>query len=287
MWNRDYFERVVVPLLDVPPDGAVLDVGTGFGALAFLLQSVRSDLFITGVDSEVGLVEEAHFAARSLGLERMQFKVGSAPALPYDDGVFDLVACQTLLTHVPDPRVVVDEMARVLKPGGVLFTAEWTDRARSSIPVDNVLTPSAADAGEIYRLTTMYSDGRRALGRGNDEAGLRAPLFAFDAGLEVVDVRYSDRLWHAIPPYRKPSEEEWAESARGWTTDGVDEEFRMWASENIQAAGGTTLDVARFIQLTENPDIKKAWRGAIDSGRFAVVSTLAMVLTVARKPQRA
>jgi hypothetical protein len=58
----------------------------------------------------------------------------------------------------------------------------------------------------------------------------------------------------------------------------------VWASENIQAAGGTTLDVARFIQLTENPDTKQAWRGAIDSGRFAVVSTLAMVLTIARKP---
>lgn len=35
MWNRDYFERVVVPLLGVGPDGNVLDVGTGLGRWYF------------------------------------------------------------------------------------------------------------------------------------------------------------------------------------------------------------------------------------------------------------
>jgi ubiquinone/menaquinone biosynthesis C-methylase UbiE len=284
LWNRDYFDRVVVPLLDVPADGGVLDVGTGFGAFAFLLHSARPDLFIAGIDTEPGLVGDANLAARSLRLERVRFEVGDAAALPYDEGTFDLVTCQTLLAHVPDARVVVAEMARVLKPGGVLFIAEWTDRSLSAMPVDNVLAPRSADTAEIYRLTKAYSEGRRSLGRGDDEAGLRAALYASSAGLEVEDVRYSDRLWHAIPRYRKPSETEWLESARSWTTDPVDQSVLAWAEENIKAAGGTAADVERYVELTENPSDKEAWRNAMEAGRFAVVSTLAMILTFARKP---
>jgi SAM-dependent methyltransferase len=284
MWNRDYFGRVVVPLLTVPEGGSVLDVGTGFGALAFLLQSARADLAITGIDGESGLVEEAEAAARSLGLDRVRFEIGDATRLSFGEGAFDLVMCQTLLAHVSDPRAVVAEMARVLKPGGTLFAAEWTDRALSALPVDNVLSWDFKEAGEVYRLTKAYSQGRRMLGRGDDEAGLRAALYAFEAGLDVVDVRYNDRLWHAIPPYRKPSEQDWCNSARSWTTDAIDAEYATWVDENIRAAGGTADEARRFVELTENPDKKTAWQGAIEGAVFAVVSTLAMILTVARKP---
>ena len=284
MWNRDYFEGVVVPLLDIRASGNVLDVGTGLGSLVFLLNSVRGDLRVTGVDSEAGLVDEANGAAQALGLDRVRFEVGDAASLPYEDQLFDLVMCQTLLMHVPDPTAVVEEMARVVKPGGTFFAAESTDRALSAIPVDNVLTWTVAGAAETYRLTKTYSEGRRLLGRGDDEAGLRAPLSVRDAGLEVVDVRYSDRLWHAIPPYLKPSEQDWVESARGWTSDPGDDELLAWAAENIEAAGGTQDDVDRYVELTESAENKRRWHEAIEAGHFAVVSTLAMLLTVARKP---
>jgi hypothetical protein len=135
-----------------------------------------------------------------------------------------------------------------------------------------------------YRLTKTYSEGRRLLGRGDDEAGLRAPLYARAAGLEVIDVRYSDRLWHAIPPYVKPSEQDWAESARSWASGLVDNELLAWAAENIEATGGTKDDVDRYVELTESAENKRRWHDAIEAGNFAVVSTLAMILTVARKP---
>src|SRR5215471_14249695 len=106
MWNRDYFEAIVVPLLEVRVNGSALDVGTGLGSLVFLLNSVRADLSITGIDSESGLVDEASSAARALGLDRIRFEVGEATTLPYDDDTFDLVMCQTLLPHVPDPTRV-------------------------------------------------------------------------------------------------------------------------------------------------------------------------------------
>ena len=46
--------------------------------------------------------------------------VGDARRLPIREAVFDMVLCTEMLEHVPEPHVAIDEMRRVLKPGGVL-----------------------------------------------------------------------------------------------------------------------------------------------------------------------
>lgn len=47
--------------------------------------------------------------------------IANAECMPFADGTFDLVICESLLEHVPRPQLIVDEMMRVLKPGGELF----------------------------------------------------------------------------------------------------------------------------------------------------------------------
>jgi SAM-dependent methyltransferase len=49
LWNLDYFEKIVLPLLHLPKDGQVLDVGCGNGGMSFLFSEQRPDLLITGV----------------------------------------------------------------------------------------------------------------------------------------------------------------------------------------------------------------------------------------------
>ena len=77
-WNMDYFERIVLPLLDLPQRGCVLDVGCGNGGISLLLAGLRPDLQITGMDLESKPLEDAaSFAARS-GVTNLRFEQGDA-----------------------------------------------------------------------------------------------------------------------------------------------------------------------------------------------------------------
>ena len=96
--------------LEAPPRRA-LDLGTGTGSAALRLAERFPDAAIVGVDFSGGMVAEAR---RKMPREldgRVSFEQGDAAALPFDDGVFDLVVLANMIPFF-------DELARVLAPGG-------------------------------------------------------------------------------------------------------------------------------------------------------------------------
>ena len=102
-----------------PAPERALDVGTGTGAGALLLAREFPQASVRGVD----MSEEMIRAAQSkVGLDpsgRVAFRVVDAARLPYDDDSFDLVA------HLNMPPFI-DEVARVLRPGGqVVVASSW------------------------------------------------------------------------------------------------------------------------------------------------------------------
>ena len=111
-WNMDYFEKIVLPLMDLPNQAQVLDVGCGNGGIAVLLAEQRPELRITGIDFEQKSIEDARSFAEHNGLKNLRFEQGDAHQLQFDEGVFDGVICQTVLTHVCDAQTVVKEMGK-------------------------------------------------------------------------------------------------------------------------------------------------------------------------------
>lgn len=108
--------------MGIPAGAKVLDVATGTGNVALPL--ARAGYVVTGVDIAPNLLEQAQERAATEGLS-IQFDEGDAEALPYADGSFDAVVTMFGAMFAPRPGLVAKELARVLKPGGLLGMANW------------------------------------------------------------------------------------------------------------------------------------------------------------------
>ncbi|HKU16470.1 MAG TPA: class I SAM-dependent methyltransferase [Steroidobacteraceae bacterium] len=108
-WDDLMFrERVLARLR---PDDAVLDVGAGAGIVAHMNFRHRVRC-VCGVDLDPRVVDNPYLDVAA---------IGSAAALPFADATFDVVFCDNVLEHLPDPLRVFREIHRVLKPGGVFL----------------------------------------------------------------------------------------------------------------------------------------------------------------------
>jgi ubiquinone/menaquinone biosynthesis C-methylase UbiE len=154
----------------LPAGAAVLDLGCGPG---WMWDGGQADfppgLKLTLADISQGMVDEA--LARVQKIERyssVEGQVADASALPFADGSFDAVLACHMLYHVPDPRKALDEIGRVLKPGGI----------------------AAVTTNDSDNLGLMYELGARAFGgTAGDPSGA-----AFDLGTanELMRERFED-----------------------------------------------------------------------------------------------
>lgn len=106
-------------------DGLALDLGTGPGYLTVELARCRPGLRVVGLDLAAHMVEKARRYAAWTQLDgRALWPQGDGHRLPFADGTFDLVFSSFALHHWDDPLRILDEIARVLKPGGRYYIAD-------------------------------------------------------------------------------------------------------------------------------------------------------------------
>jgi ubiquinone/menaquinone biosynthesis C-methylase UbiE len=105
-------------MLDRVPPGAALDAACGTGR--HTAQLVARGHRVVGVDASPEMLAKAR--AR---VPDADFRLGDLRRLPVDAASVDLVVCALALTHVPDLAPAVDELARVLRPGGRLVLSDF------------------------------------------------------------------------------------------------------------------------------------------------------------------
>jgi ubiquinone/menaquinone biosynthesis C-methylase UbiE len=106
--------RRVAALL--PPNAQVLEVAPGPGYFAIELAKL-GDYHITGLDISKTFVEIARHNSESAGV-RVEFRQGSASEMPLDADRFDFVFCRAAFKNFSQPLQALQEIYRVLKPGG-------------------------------------------------------------------------------------------------------------------------------------------------------------------------
>jgi ubiquinone/menaquinone biosynthesis C-methylase UbiE len=121
-------------LADVRPGDGVLDVGCGTGTLALdVARQVGTTGHVCGIDPGAEQIARARATAARRHAP-VDFQVGAIEELPFPDATFDVVLSTLMMHHLPAPlkRRGLDEITRVLKPGGHLVIADFTrkqDRA--------------------------------------------------------------------------------------------------------------------------------------------------------------
>ncbi len=107
----------------------VLDVGCGIGGTSrHLAKRFGEGTQVTGITLSPNQVKRATELAAEQGVPNANFRVMNALEMEFEDDTFDLVwACESG-EHMPDKKAYVDEMVRVLKPGGKIVIATWCQR---------------------------------------------------------------------------------------------------------------------------------------------------------------
>lgn len=106
----------------------VLDIATGTGdVIISFLKNSKNVNFACGMDMSFNMMK---YGAEKL--KKRKFKTewalfrSDANSLPLEDGLFDVVTIAFGIRNMPDPELVLREMARVLKPGGEVFVLEFS-----------------------------------------------------------------------------------------------------------------------------------------------------------------
>ena len=118
----------VVQRIKTQPFISILDIGCGTGTMLSMVIDECKDVKAYGIDFSEKMMEKASALLGS----KVQLTVGDSDSLPWPGGSFDLVVCNSAFHHFPEPVKALNEIRRVLIPGGRIIIADpwWPNPLR-------------------------------------------------------------------------------------------------------------------------------------------------------------
>jgi ubiquinone/menaquinone biosynthesis C-methylase UbiE len=118
-WTRHFVTSQAAVLKD---HGEAVDLGCGAGQLVMELARHAPGLHVTGIDLSQKMLADARQSAQQAFLrDRVDFRLGNVEEIPFPEQSLDLVVSTGSLHHWTDPLKVLNEIDRVLKPGGAFY----------------------------------------------------------------------------------------------------------------------------------------------------------------------
>jgi ubiquinone/menaquinone biosynthesis C-methylase UbiE len=140
--------------------GQVLDVGTGTAQIPVQLCRSAPAVEVLGVDLAEHMLRLGRDNVRAAGLSaRIRLERADAKRLPYPPATFGAVVSNSIVHHIPEPRLVLTEMVRVARGDGLLFVRDLL-RPTSEEELRQLVETYAAGANPHQR--QLFADSLRA-----------------------------------------------------------------------------------------------------------------------------
>ena len=176
-YTRRGAEQVAGFLLPrLSPGMSVLDCGCGPGAITFGLAESVAPGRVVGIDLEPTMIERSRAAAAEQGAPNAEFRVANIYDLPFADAEFDVAFSSAVTEHLSEPTRALEEMRRVVKPGGLaaVINTDWT------FPF---IVP---ECPELSRFFELFEGGFQRIG-GSLNRGRFLRGYMREAGFDVVE----------------------------------------------------------------------------------------------------
>jgi ubiquinone/menaquinone biosynthesis C-methylase UbiE len=175
----------------LPQGGDMLEVAPGPGFVA--IEMAKGGAYrVTGLDVSRTMVELARGNAAQAGVE-VDFRQGNASAMPFAEDSFDLLACSAAFKNFSEPHKALEEMHRVLRPGG---TAVVLDLRRDASMSEIRKYFGAIGLGTVERWMTIAAFRFMLLKRAYSPAQLKTMLADIPfRGKEIRNVDIGVELW--------------------------------------------------------------------------------------------
>jgi SAM-dependent methyltransferase len=184
--------ELLVNRLGLASGASVLDIACGPGTVSRVLaRRVGPAGHVLGADYSEAMIAIARGHDAALGSAPIDYRVAPASSLPAEDSSLDAVTCQQGLQFFPDAQVALDEMARVLRPGGRVAIACWAPIDRCTPwnamhrALGGVLPPERLDvigAPFSWPGEDRLRDGLRAAGFGDITITRETSDIVFEGG---------------------------------------------------------------------------------------------------------
>ena len=143
------------------PGMRILDVGCGPGTITTSLASKIDNSDVIGIDIEPSQLDIAREHAKEQNVHNCHFETASIVDLPFENNDFDAVFGHTILMQLDDPKPALEEIKRVLKPGGIVSFREVDFSSNVFGPDDSAMK----ELMHIFRKSFLYNGSNPDIGR--------------------------------------------------------------------------------------------------------------------------